>query len=71
MGKSCSIFSFFKEKGHQYREFRAGTSLKWRPGKFTYYRGIHEYLNSTIFEKITVFKKFYTVASISQKILQQ
>ena len=32
-------------------------------------RDIHEFLNAFIFEKITVFLKFYAVAAISQKIL--
>ena len=29
------------------------------PGNFTFYRGIHEFFNSPIFEKITVFKNRY------------
>ena len=36
-----------------------------RPCYFTFYRGIHEFLNSYTFEKITVLK-IYAVDSISQ-----
>ena len=40
-----------------------------KPVNFTFYRGIHEFLNPSIFDKITVFK-FYAVVAISQKILR-
>ena len=39
------------------------------PGNFTFYRGIHKFLNPSIFLKITVFFLFYAIIVISQKIL--
>ena len=39
-----------------------------RPGIFTFYRGIHEFLNPSIFVKITVFL-FYAVIVISHNFL--
>ena len=35
---------------------RASVLILIHPGNFTFYSGIHEYLDSSIFEKITVFQ---------------
>ena len=57
-------FHFFEAVKIANLELRMAS--KERPGNFTFFRGIHEFLSSSIFEKITVFI-FYTVVSIPQK----
>ena len=60
VGKIYSpIFSFFRKRVVNIAFLnRAETTLKWKvwSGNFTFYWGIREFLNSFIFENITVFK---------------
>ena len=53
--KSIYLYFRFLEKSCQYCDFRAETGSNERYGNFTFYRGIHEFFNYSIFEK----KRFF------------
>ena len=60
----------FSEKSCQCRDFRIRRVSNESSGSFTFYRGIHEFLNSCISEKITVFQKLMLyIVSISRNFL--
>ena len=61
------IFSFFRKRIVNITISDLRPVSNKRPVNFTY-RGVHEFLNLSIFEKITVFE-IYAVVFISQKIL--
>ena len=64
-----SIFSFFRKRVVNIVISDLRPVSNERSGNFTFYRSIHEFLNSFIFEKNNGFLKFYAVVAISQKIL--
>ena len=57
------IFSFFRKRVLIIKIWEMRPVLNERSGNFTFYRGIHEFLNSIFFEKI-VDIKLYAVVSI-------
>ena len=59
--KSTPILIFFGKRVVNILISELGPVLNERSGNFTFYRVIHEFLNSIIFEKITVSKIFKIV----------
>ena len=49
------IFSFFRKRVANIVFLELGSVSNERSGNSTFYRGIHNFLNSSIIEKITVF----------------
>ena len=56
VGEICTpIFSFFRKTVVNIAILELGPISNERSGNSTFYRGIHEFLNPSIIEKITVF----------------
>ena len=64
-----TIFPFFRKRVVNIVIENLGPVSNKSSGHFTFLKGFHEFLNSSIFEKITFFFKFYATDSISHKIL--
>ena len=53
--KYIHLYLHFSEESCQYCDFRAAeTGFKWKSWQFLFYRGIHEFLNSSTFVKNNV-----------------